>query len=203
MRTFEVALFDADGVVFTPREKFFTDRLVEEFGVSNEDSMEFVKEFLIPSMTDEVNLREELPMLLEKWGINTSVDEIFKVWWSGETKINYPVLQIVDELRHIGIKTYLATDQEKNKAEYIMEQLGLSEHFDGAFLSYEMGFQKHDEEFWKVLVESLKTEPYKIIFWDDDQKNVDRAAAVGIEGRLYSDFGKFKGEVQELYKSNV
>jgi HAD superfamily hydrolase (TIGR01509 family) len=198
MSKFEIALFDADGVVIAPREKFFTDRLVEECGVSPEDSMDFVKEFLMPSMTDKVDLREELPALLTKWEINKSVDEIFEFWWSGETKIDYSVLNIVDQLKHSGVKTYLASDQEKNKAGYIMNRLGLIEHFDGAFLSFEMGFQKHDEGYWKKLLESLRVEPSRIIFWDDDQKNVDNAAAVGIVGRLYSNFEEFKRDAQEL-----
>ncbi|MBP9798450.1 HAD-IA family hydrolase [Candidatus Woesebacteria bacterium] len=203
MSKFEIALFDADGVVIAPREKFFTDRLVEECGVSPEDSMDFVKEFLMPSMTDKVDLREELPALLTKWEINKSVDEIFEFWWSGETKIDYSVLNIVDQLKHSGVKTYLASDQEKNKAGYIMNTLGLIEHFDGAFLSFEMGFQKHDEGYWKKLLESLRVEPSRIIFWDDDQKNVDNAAAVGIVGRLYSNFEEFKRDAQELYRSSV
>jgi putative hydrolase of the HAD superfamily len=198
MTNYEVALFDVDGVILAPRKKFFSDRLVEEFGVSPDESLSFVKELLIPSMTGKVDLRTEFPILLKKWGINKTIDEIFKFWWTSESEINHPALHLVDELRGSGLKTYLATDQERHRAHYIMEQLGLREHFVGAFISCELGFQKHDESFWRSIVDSLKTDPARILYWDDDQKNVDRAASVGITSRLYSNFEQFQREVKEL-----
>lgn len=198
MNAFDIVLFDADGVVIAPRKKFFTDRLVDEYGVPIDESMKFVKDLLIPSMTGKVDLRNTFPPLLKEWGIDVTIDEIFKFWWSGESDINQRVLHLVDELRHNGFKTYLATDQEKYRAQYLMEQLELGNHFDGTFFSCNMGFQKHDEEFWKILLESLKIDPAKILYWDDDQKNVDRAAAVGIVSKLYSDFEEFEREVEEL-----
>ncbi len=66
MNRIEVTLFDVDGVVIKPRQKFFSDRLVEELGVSEEEAMSFVHGLLIPSMTGKVDLKREFPALLKR-----------------------------------------------------------------------------------------------------------------------------------------
>lgn len=87
----EIALFDLDGVIIAPRTQFFTDRLISDFGVPRDDSMAFVKQALVPSMSGKLDLREVFPDYLKRWGINKSVDEMFAYWWSAESTLNQDV----------------------------------------------------------------------------------------------------------------
>ena len=188
----EIALFDLDGVIIAPRKQFLTDRLIADFGVSREDSMAFVKQALVPAMTGKLDLREVFPEYLHHWGVSKSVDEMFAYWWSAESTINQDVLETVRRMREQGTKIYLASDQEKNRGEYLLRELKLSEETDGAFLSYQLGMQKHDQVFFEEIVARLHVqEPRRIVYWDDDQKNVDVASSVGIDARLYTDFDSF------------
>lgn len=195
---FKVILFDADGVVIAKRQKYFSDRLVDDFGVTPEDAIDFVKNALSPAMKGKLDLKQELPLYLKKWNIEKSVDEMFDYWWSAENKVNDDVITVVDQLRQKGIKCYLASDQEKNRGIYIMNGMGLRQHFDGAFVSYELGLQKHDKEFFEKVLEELKVNPDEVFYWDDDQKNVDIAQSVGITSRYYSDYDSFAEEMKSL-----
>src|SRR5579884_1246427 len=151
----EILLFDADGVVIEKRNQYFSQRLVDDFGVSSEEAMDFVKNALNPSMVGKVDMRQALADYLIKWDIKKSVDEMFEYWWSEENKLNHQVLTRIDQLRESGYQAFLVTDQERYRSQYLTEQLGLSEHFDGSFISCELGFQKHDREYWEKVVAKL------------------------------------------------
>jgi putative hydrolase of the HAD superfamily len=153
----KAVLFDADGITTAKREKYFSQRLVDDFGVSTEDATGFVKDVLNPAMVGKVDVKEALPNYLSKWKTNKTVDELLVYWWIGENKINTDVLNIVDKLRKRGIKCYLTTDQEKYRASYIMNTMGFGQHFDGTFLSCNLGLQKHDPEFWEKVLENLQS----------------------------------------------
>ena len=95
-------------------------------------------------------------------------------------------------MREQGTKVYLASDQEKYRGEYLLGELKLAEKTNGAFLSYQMGTQKHDQAFFDRIVTELQVQnPRRIAYWDDDQKNVDVAASAGIDARLYTDYDSF------------
>lgn len=188
----EIALFDIDGVIIAPRKQFFTDRLITDFGVSHDDSMVFVKQALVPAMTGKLDMREVFPEYLHRWGISKSVDEMFAYWWSAESTLNKDVLETVRGMREQGTKIYLASDQEKNRGEYLLHDLKLAQETDGAFLSYQLGMQKHARAFFEEIITRLNVqEPRTIVYWDDDQKNVDVAASVGIDARLYANYESF------------
>lgn len=195
---FKVILFDADGVVIAKRQKYFSDRLVDDFGIFSEDATDFVKNALSPAMKGKIDLKQEFPLYLKKWNIEKTVDEMFEYWWSAENKVNKDVLTTVDQLRQKGIKCYLASDQEKNRAAYIMDGMGLRPHFDGSFVSYELGLQKHDKEFFERVLQELKISPEEVLYWDDDQKNVDVAQSVGITSRFYNSHEDFVSEMKNL-----
>lgn len=199
----DIALFDADGVVIKKRNKYFSERLVTDYGVSAESAQEFIQKALIPSMTERLDLKDIFGEYLNRWGIKKSSEEMFQYWWSKENTVNTQVLQLVDQIRTSQFKTYLATDQERYRAAYLLETVGLHKHFDGAFFSYQLGAQKHDKEFWEKLLGTLKVDPNQIMFWDDDLKNVDRAASLGIISRQYTDFEEFKRETFKLITPKI
>ena len=116
-----------------------------------------------------------------------SVDELLSYWWSGEHNPNDEVVQIVDRLRNNQVTVYLASDQERYKAAHLMQDMGLKARFDGAFFSYAVKHTKGERPFWDAIFEKLQVQPGEILYWDDDQKNLDYAAQLGVMANFYSD----------------
>ena len=56
-----------------------------------------------------------------------SVNELLSIWFTGERVTNEAILRIVDELRAKGTKCYLVSDNEKYRASYVMNEMGLSQ----------------------------------------------------------------------------
>lgn len=59
-------------------------------------------------------------------------------------------------------------------------EFGLYEHFDGLFLSHEMGLVKPDLAAFEHVVAALGCAPERILFLDDNQINVDGARKAGL-----------------------
>jgi putative hydrolase of the HAD superfamily len=197
----KILLLDADGVAIVPREKYFSDRYSEEFGVSKDIIMPFFKNEFNDCLIGKREVSEVFAEqnILEKWGWRGSLPELFQYWWAGENTRFEEVLSLVQELRAEGVKCYLATDQEKNRAEYILHGMGLAKDLDGAFFSYQLGVRKTDPAYWEgVLAAFGNPNPADVEFWDDDQENVEMAKSAGIDAHFFTSFEDFKNRVQTL-----
>ncbi len=197
----KILLLDADGVAIVPRETYFSDRYSAEFGVSKDLIMPFFKNEFNDCLIGKREVSEVFAEqnMLEKWGWKGTLPELFQYWWAGENTRFEEVLSFVQELRAQGVKCYLTTDQEKNRAEYIMNGMGLSKDLDGAFFSYQLGVRKTDALYWqKLLAELGNPDPADVEFWDDDEENVATAKAAGIDAHFFTNFVDFKKSVQSV-----
>ena len=134
-----------------------------------------------------MDLKEVLKTYIPIWGWKGTIDELLEYWWAGENTLNTPVIKIIDDLRSKGMKCYLATDQEKYRANYIMKGMELGDHIDKAFFSSELGLSKATPEYWHAVMHTLEIEnPADVTYWDDEQENVDAAKELGIDAHLYT-----------------
>lgn len=188
-------LFDADGVAIKPRDIFFSDRFAEKQGVPVSSVLPFFKEDMRLAFVDEVDIKESLEKYLSVWKWKGSADDFLKHWFGEESPRDEEVLKYINDLRSKGVKCYLATDREKYWGEYLKENVGLKNDFDGFFYSYDVGYEKDTPEYFREVVRRLHLSPEEIMYWDDDQKNVDVAKEVGIDARFYSDLEKMRKEI--------
>ena len=179
-------LIDVDGVVVRPRHKYFSQKLSEEHNIPMDEVLPFFKGDYKRAAIGEVDIREVLPPYLQKWNWQGTVDEFLNYWFESEKDLDQKVLEIVKELRESGNKVHLASDNEANRAKYLMEELGLKDIFDSAFFSADLGVTKSDPEFFKKIAEKLGVNITELNYWDDDQKNVDVASALGVTTHLYT-----------------
>ncbi len=188
----KVILLDLDGIVIRPRHKYFSEKFSEEYNILVSEILPFFKGEYKKAARGEANIREVLPKYLRKWGWKGSLDDFLEYWFRGERTLDVNVLELVRDLRKKGIKVYLASDNEKERANYVMDTLGLKDDFDGAFFSYELGFSKDKPEFYKEALIGLKLNAKDVDYWDDDPKNVKVARKLGINANLYGSFEDFK-----------
>ena len=188
-------LLDADGVVIRPRNKYFSETYSEDYGVPIDDIIPFFKGEYKQAAVGKVDIKDVLPPYLSKWGWKGTVDEFLKYWFENERDIDEKVIEFVGDLRHRGVKVYLVSDNEKYRAGYLMEDVGLKDKFDGAFFSCDVGHTKSDPEFFQKIIKTLKIKPQEMEYWDDDPKNIEVAKGVGIQGNVYTSFEEFKEEV--------
>src|SRR3972149_7451745 len=110
----KAVLFDVDGVVLLPREKYFSERLADDYGVSPALVLPLFKNEFKDCLLGKADLKDILKKkYLKRWGWKGSIDELLHFWWKGEKAINKSVLSQIKRLRQKGIQCYLASDPEK------------------------------------------------------------------------------------------
>ena len=196
----KVILFDADGVLINGEK--FADHLQRELKISSEATAPFFKGRFKDCVIGRADLKTEIAPFLPQWGWNESVDDFLKLWFDVEHQTNNVLSDWIGKLREKGILCYIATNQEKYRAQYIQDYMKLKPLFDGTFASNEMGVCKPDEEFFNKVVNELEVKKDKILLWDDTQGNVDSAIRAGLNGELFTSNDNFKEIMSEKYKIN-
>lgn len=184
-------LLDADGVTLQ-KLGYFSEHFSREHGVPLEDMTPFYKNEFRLCQTGKADLKEEVVKYLPKWRWDKGADAFLDYWFTTDAKADDRVFEVVQALRNQGVKVYLATDQERYRAQYLIDKLDFANKLDGCFFSCNLGYQKSEPEYFQKIMQELGVSADKLVYWDDDQKNVDVAKALGIDARFYHDFADFK-----------
>ncbi len=194
----KAVLFDLDGVVILGNGKIFSERLAEDLNLP----MEVISEFFVKDFREcsfgRADLKEKITPYLAKWNYPGTVDDLLKYWFEGYNVTDKEVLTIVDELRSKGMQCYIATRQEKYRKQYLLDVVGLKDHFDGIFCTCDIGYDKWQPEYWDFVFKTLNLKPEEIMFFCDGQKNVDTAKSLGMHGYFYEGAGMLKEKTKDL-----
>ncbi len=127
----KVVLFDVDGVLATGKP--FSQHLAHDYGITQEMVVPFFRGRFLECLVGNANLKQELIEYLGQWGWQGTVDEFVDYWFRSEHCIDEPLVHEVQQLRQRGIRCYIATNQEKYRTAYLLEEMGFANAFDGIF----------------------------------------------------------------------
>lgn len=188
-------LFDVDGIIIN-REMYFSERYSRDFNVPLEKILPFYKNEFQKCLVGQADLKEELTKYLDDWEWNKPIEELLDYWFEHESTINKEVLSAVSDLRARGIKCYLATNNEKYRVDYLRQNLGLGQHFDGIFASCDLGAKKPSEAFWQSISEKIGFDNTEVEVLDDEPENVESANQYGFRSEIFSDIRSFLRKIQ-------
>lgn len=119
-------------------------------------------------------------------GTELSDVQIDKAWCSFLTQIPVEKLHLLSELKkkyHLLLlsNTNPLHIQTAVAAEFSKTGKTMQDFFDKCYLSYEMGMVKPDVEIFEALLADAQVKAEECLFLDDGKKNIDTAAALGIQ----------------------
>ncbi len=178
-------VFDADGVIVRPETWFFV--LAESnYGIPRQVFLEFIHGDFQRCTKGELELLDILPRLLEQWKVRISASDFIRAWIKHEAHVDAGLLKEIQVFRATGIPCYLATNQERNRAEYMKHEMGFQTMFDAVFISSELGTRKPEAAFYEKVQFALGLEPSEILFFDDSDANVQSAKNLGWAGEVFT-----------------
>jgi putative hydrolase of the HAD superfamily len=193
---YDVILCDADGVLVKAGVFMFSEQLSRDHGISIEKMLPFFKGAFALCSVGKADLKEELAKVAGDWGWTGTVDELVEYWLTKGTQFDDDVLDYIRELKGQGTRCYIATDNERYRGEFLTQKLGHGQPFDEIFYSAKIGTKKHDPDFFQYVHDALGGEATvpksRIVFVDDDQKNVETARAFGFDAHLYTTLSDLK-----------
>ena len=147
------------------------------FGASGDQRSSLMHECL----TGQCDLKDALAGVLPALGYKGSVDAFIRYWLEKDSNVNSEVLTLVGKIREIdGVQLFIATGQERYRADYLWNELGFSKYFDKMFYSAKIGFPKKDKRFFEAINSALNiTAEEKPLFFDDQPEIVELAEKAG------------------------
>ena len=177
-------LFDADGVLqTTPR---FLDMVAGLLPAGDDDIDGFLADLLEverPALVGNANLSVGVAKLLRDRGCGRSLEEAMRLWT--EIAVDPGTRAVVEELRTRGIRSYLASNQHRDRARYMSETLGYGELFDAEFYSCDLGHAKPSADYFRLVLEGVGLAPGEVLFLDDKAANVEAARGIGIQASVF------------------
>ncbi|MUO80423.1 HAD-IA family hydrolase [Agrobacterium vitis] len=178
-----VLMVDVDGVLVhgRPQDRLpFGTFLQRDLGVPfDELKHQFFEAHWAGIVTGKQPMRPILERVLSKIAPTVSVDALIRYWFEHDAHIDHVLVADLHRQRQRGVKIYLATNQEHERAKYLMESLDLQAFTDGVFYSASLGCRKPSPEFYRQITERLGEMPENIVFIDDMVENIESARAFG------------------------
>jgi putative hydrolase of the HAD superfamily len=204
MSEIKVLLFDVDGVLIRPPNYYSAE--LEKVGYADASSIidEFYENENDKCLVGKLDTIEAIKPYIARFNWKSTPESYIRNQFEFEgTYLDSLIMGYVAKFREKGLKCFIATDQEKFRAKFLLNNLNFRNTFDGHYISCNLGLRKCVRAFWEFVVSDLKNthgiaSPTEIFFVDDIQSNLDAAADFGVSTFLYRDPGEFMSKLGEL-----
>jgi HAD superfamily hydrolase (TIGR01509 family) len=176
----QAVLFDADGVIQLASD-YLHLRLTEALGRAPEERelcMDAIFAAEASALVGAAAFEAALAPVLLQLGAPCDVMAVLDLWRAIDP--DQQVLAVVGRLRERGVYCALASNQERNRARHMSEQLGYARVFDREFYSCDLGHVKPSAAFFEAMLLQANLDPARTLFIDDRQDNVEAARACGL-----------------------
>ncbi len=190
-------ILDADGVLINGES--FAKVLARDYDVDHNKEKEFFTTTFQDCLVGKADLKTSIEPYLGALGWKGTADELLDYWFKAEHSINEDLMNYVQDLRASGVRVVLATNQEKYRTQYMLEHMGFDGMFDAIYSSAHLGLKKPDVKFFAQIVEGLDADKADVLFWDDDQRNIEGALSYGIQAEFYHDYDSFLRIMTQQY----
>jgi putative hydrolase of the HAD superfamily len=149
-----VVLFDADGVLTLP-EEVFSVVYSRSHGLDPKRFEDFFRNEWKPIVIGKKDLKLSIKENPSLWQWQGDIDDLLDYWFKTEDVRNEELIEVISELKDMGISCYLATEQERYRGEY-MKNIMFKDLFDGYFVTAELGVSKTEPQFFELIIDKLK-----------------------------------------------
>jgi len=192
----KVILCDADGMLI--KGEMFSVYLAKKYGITTDKTLPFFTGEFQDCLIGKTDLKKVVKKYLESWGWKKSVDDLLKEWFRFEDNIDEKLANHLNLLRKKGIRVYLTTNQEKYRTQYMLDEMGFGKILDGVFSSAYLGYKKPNKEFFEKVMSKLQNvKKSEVLFWDDQQENVNGARRFGFKAELYTNLEDFEDKIKK------
>ena len=178
-------MVDVDGVLIDGRPedgRHWQTSIADDLGI---DAATLHEEFFVPCWEDvvlgRVGLVEHLTPALGRFAPHVDPATFISYWFARDSRIVTPLLRELSSVRSMGVRVYLATNQEHLRAAFLMDDLGLAQHVDGMFYSARLGTKKPELKFFAEVQRATGLSAADILLIDDSAQNIEAARKAGWE----------------------
>jgi len=172
----KTVIFDFFGVVCSEVASVWFAKYFEK-----EKALSIKEKYVRPADSGEITgkkLFEELATLS-----NSNSDSVREEWLS-LIKIDQKMISLIKDIKG-DFRIVLGSNAPSNFLRQILKENNLEKLFDTIIISSEIRVAKPDRLFFNKAMEILEEVPDNLLFFDDNQKNIEAAQKIGIQSHLF------------------
>lgn len=189
-------MLDVDGVVVNGRPddgRSWAADIERDLGIAPEKLHDvFFARHWPDIVIGRKKLVDVLDVCMPELSPSVSAQEFMDYWFEKDSGVDEAVLAACGELRGRGLRVFLATNQERIRAHYLMDRLGLRNHVDGMIYSAQVGARKPQRAFFDAAAECCGAVAENIMLVDDTKANIDAAIEAGWDAIHWSAGARLK-----------
>ena len=192
-------LCDVDGVVINgyhvnPEKRIsWSKDLEKDFGIKQSDMERiFFHGPFVHAIEGKIGLVEGLATVLPRLGYSGKAETLIEYWFKKDSNLNHDFLDWVKSKVSPQNHFSLATNQEHMRANYLWNDLNLSQHFKEIYYAAKIGAKKPDVAFFEHIINDLGAHPSDMCFIDDHPDNVATAMSLGMHGIVFNSMDDVK-----------
>ncbi len=188
MDDIKVILFDMGGVIF---ELFGAAKLLEwmdrdDIGIDDVNHMWSKSDAVAVHESGRCSPEEFAKAIIKEMKLKVTTEEFLKEF------VYFPrcFYKGAEELLISVSRKYItASFSNTNEIQWnrLNQEFKIEKYFKKNYLSYRIGLMKPDKEFYEYIIKDIGYKPSQIMFFDDNEANVDMGNKVGIKS--YRVFG--------------
>lgn len=126
------------------------------------------------------DLIEEADKILPACGYHEGGETFVQLWFDHDHQPIEGALDLVREVRSLGIPCVLGTNNERHRLKRILGDWGYDGHFDKVYAAGHMGTAKPEADFYHHITQDQGiADPSRVLFVDDYPEFVEGARAYG------------------------
>ncbi len=196
---------DVDGVLLDPDRNgdgHWTNELTAQFGIQRSQ----IREAFFSKRWDDVvngrcSVEDALGEALVQIGATVDVESVLSCWFDADYAPIEETFDLARRAAQAGCRVVLATNQEHRRADYLLRRIGAAVPIDCVLYSADVGYQKHDRQFFEIATERLGLtyeQRQSVVFVDDVCNNVEVARSAGWRAVHATEDQSWRLEVDEL-----
>ena len=200
----QAVVFDVGGVLDVPGDRLAESadllQLADGLGLELEEmwSLFYRSDAWKLARTGQITDREFWNRNLTPFGITDLVDQATFARRTHAHKEVIPAMRgLLDELDGRTRLAIISNASDTLEA-VLAERFKISHYFELVINSARVGVAKPEPEIFNIALERLNLRPEQTIFADDQQRNVDAAAQLGIHAALFTETRDFRAFLVEL-----
>ncbi len=177
----KAVIFDLNGTILSDEDEYSLAflRVLKSLGVK------VGKNF---SHTKGVGLKANWESFRNKYNLRTdlTLDELSNLTQTEylsllpKVKLRKGFVDLVANLRKVGIKVALASSNNYSVVEAILDHFGIADFFDVITTMEEVSLSKPSPQIFEITAEKLGVEPYECLVFEDSKAGVEAAVAAGM-----------------------
>ncbi|KRB11185.1 HAD-IA family hydrolase [Lysobacter sp. Root690] len=195
---YHALLIDLDGVLRRWPERDAAIEAAHDLPRGSLRATAFAPELLAQAVTgriDDGQWREQVAARLRAAHPRAQVDDAVRQWSLSCGEVDAPVLTLLEACRP-GLRRILVSNAT-SRLPRDLDALGLSRHFDAIVNSSEVGAAKPGTALFQAAFDRADAAPQRLLFVDDDARNVAAAAALGVNAHHYRGVASMRQWLEE------